>query len=105
MMQACYFPDPLPVEFRPVDTVYSGGRRGIHICSVIDYPIKTLSFQTTHNLKIMAAAICEICSHLEEKNVQYNLMITDSGKKILLFLQVSLFKAWRFFLPPSTGDI
>ncbi|EOY25553.1 Mannose-1-phosphate guanylyltransferase, putative isoform 4 [Theobroma cacao] len=87
--QACYFPDPLPVEFRPVDTVYSGGRRGIHICSVIDYPIKTLSFQTTHNLKIMAAAICEICSHLEEKNVQYNLMITDSGKKILLFLQRS----------------
>ncbi|XP_022723553.1 GDP-L-galactose phosphorylase 1-like isoform X2 [Durio zibethinus] len=85
--QACYFSDPLPVEFRPVDTLLSGGRRGIHICSVIDYPIKTISFQTTRNLKIMAVAISEICSHLEEKNVQYNLMISDSGKKIFLFLQ------------------
>ncbi|XP_022723554.1 GDP-L-galactose phosphorylase 2-like isoform X3 [Durio zibethinus] len=73
--------------FRPVDTLLSGGRRGIHICSVIDYPIKTISFQTTRNLKIMAVAISEICSHLEEKNVQYNLMISDSGKKIFLFLQ------------------
>ncbi|XVE89388.1 hypothetical protein DITRI_Ditri19aG0197700 [Diplodiscus trichospermus] len=87
--QAFYFPDPLPVEFRPVDTFFSGGKRGIHVCSVIDYPIKTISFETTLNLKMMAAAVSEICSHLEEKNVQYNLMISDSGKKIFLFLQRS----------------
>ncbi|XP_039054098.1 GDP-L-galactose phosphorylase 1-like isoform X1 [Hibiscus syriacus] len=85
--EACYLPHPLPVEFRPVSTFFGGGRRGIHICSIIDYPIKTLSFTTTHNLKILAAAISEICSHLEEKNVQYNLMISDSGKRVFLFLQ------------------
>lgn len=89
IMQAFYVPDTLPVEFRPVDTFFSGGRRGLHMCSIVDYPIKTISFQTTCNLKIMAAAISEICSHLEERNVQYNLMISDSGKEIFLFLQVS----------------
>ncbi|TYI80921.1 hypothetical protein E1A91_D05G119500v1 [Gossypium mustelinum] len=86
--EACYFPHPLPVEFRPAGTLFgASGRRGIHICSIIDYPIKTLSFQTTQNLKILAAAISEICFQLEEKNIQYNLMISDSGKKIFLFLQ------------------
>ncbi|OMO73789.1 hypothetical protein COLO4_26862 [Corchorus olitorius] len=87
--QACYFPDPLPVEFRPVDIFFSGGRRAIRICSIIDYPIKTISFHTTCDLKIMAMAISEICSHLDEKNIQYNLMISDSGKTIFLFLQRS----------------
>lgn len=92
MLQACYFPHPLPVEFRPAGTLFgASGRRGIHICSIIDYPIKTLSFQTTQNLKILAAAISEICFQLEEKNIQYNLMISDSGKKSFLFLQVSKF--------------
>ncbi|XVF75025.1 hypothetical protein PTKIN_Ptkin13bG0155900 [Pterospermum kingtungense] len=88
--QAFYFPDPLPVEFRPVGTFFNGGRRGLRMCSVVDYPVKTISFQTTCNLKIMAVAISEICSHLEEKNVKYNLMISDSGKKIFLFLQRSV---------------
>ncbi|KAK8488130.1 hypothetical protein V6N11_029883 [Hibiscus sabdariffa] len=85
--EACYLPHPLPVEFRPVSTFFGGGRRGIHICSITDYPIKTLSFKTTHNLKILAAVISEICFHLEEKDIQYNLMISDSGKRIFLFLQ------------------
>ncbi|PPD96400.1 hypothetical protein GOBAR_DD06563 [Gossypium barbadense] len=33
-------------------------------------------------------AISVICFQLEEKNIQYNLMISDSGKKSFLFLQV-----------------
>ncbi|GMI81915.1 VITAMIN C DEFECTIVE 5 [Hibiscus trionum] len=85
--EAFYLPHPLPVELQPVSTFFGSGRRGIQICSIIDYPIKTLSFKTTHNLKILAAAISEICFHLDEKNVQYNLMISDSGKRIFLFLQ------------------
>ncbi|PPD74414.1 hypothetical protein GOBAR_DD28648 [Gossypium barbadense] len=32
-------------------------------------------------------AISVICFQLEEKNIQYNLMISDSGKKSFLFLQ------------------
>ncbi|XP_024047068.1 GDP-L-galactose phosphorylase 1 isoform X2 [Citrus clementina] len=88
--QACYFPDHLPVELMPIDTFFSDGQRGIYISTLIDYPIKTILFEYTHNNRIiMMEAISEICSSLREKNISYNLLISDCGKRIFLFLQKS----------------
>ncbi|XP_031249525.1 GDP-L-galactose phosphorylase 2-like isoform X1 [Pistacia vera] len=85
--QGCYFPNHLPVELMHVDTFFSDGQKGIRISTVTDYPIKTLLFEHTCNIKIMVELISEICSHLQEKNIPHNLLISDHGKKIFLFFQ------------------
>ncbi|KAJ4702976.1 GDP-L-galactose phosphorylase 1 [Melia azedarach] len=85
--QACYFPDHLPVELMAIDTFFSGGQRGIHVSTVINYPIKTLLFEYTHNTKMAMEVISEICSYLREKHIPHNLLISGCGKKIFLFLQ------------------
>ncbi|XP_057995843.1 GDP-L-galactose phosphorylase 1 isoform X2 [Hevea brasiliensis] len=85
--QACYFPDLLPVEHMPVDILFDAGQKGIHISTVIDYPIKTLLFASNCNFKIMVEVLAETCSCLLDKDIPYNLMISDCGKKVFLFLQ------------------
>lgn len=88
MMQACYFPSPLPVELTPVDTLFHEGQRGMRISAVTDFPIKTLLFESNKKFKRMVEVLVEICCQLQEKSIPYNLLISDSGKKIFLFLQV-----------------
>lgn len=111
--QACYFPSPLPVELTPVDTFFRDGRRGMCISAVTDYPIKTLLFESNQKSKIMVEVLVEICSCLQEKSIPYNLLISDSGKKIFLFLQLRklansrTLSAWEcggYFLFKSTSE-
>lgn len=74
----------------PVDTLFGDGKEGTHISMVIDYPIKALLFErkSNCNFKIVLEVLAEICSFLQDKSIPYNLLITDCGKKIFLFLQV-----------------
>jgi GDP-L-galactose phosphorylase len=88
-MQACYFPSPLSVELTPVDTFYCDGWRGMRISAVTDYPIKTLLFEGNQKFKRMLEVLVEICYRLQEKSIPYNLLISDCGAKIFLFLQVT----------------
>ncbi|KAL5773852.1 hypothetical protein ACOSP7_011409 [Xanthoceras sorbifolium] len=85
--QACYFPDHLPVELMAVDNFFADERTGISISAVMDYPIKALLLECTYNIKMMVEIMSETCSYLEEKNIPYNILISDCGKKIFLFLQ------------------
>ncbi|XP_048228680.1 GDP-L-galactose phosphorylase 1 isoform X2 [Ricinus communis] len=85
---ACYFPELLAVEHMPVDTLFKNGHGGICISTVLDYPIKTIVFESNCNLKILVEVLAEICALLVDKGILYNLMISDRGKKIFLFLQV-----------------
>lgn len=89
-MQACYFQIPLPVEFMPSDTFFGDGQEEIRISSVADYPIKTLIFESNH-FKLMLEVVAEICSCLRGKLILYNLLISDHGRKIFLFLRVNSF--------------
>lgn len=86
--QACYFPDLLPVECMPVDIIFGDGRGGIRVSAVMDYPIKTLLFESNCNFKIMVEVLAETCSFLLDKGIPSKLMISDRGQKIFLFLQV-----------------
>lgn len=86
--EACYFPSPLPVELTPVDTFFHEGQRGMRISAVTDFPIKTLLFESNKKFKRMVEVLVEICCQLQEKSIPYNLLISDSGKKIFLFLQM-----------------
>ncbi|XP_050370020.1 GDP-L-galactose phosphorylase 1-like [Argentina anserina] len=84
--QACYFQSPLPVEFMPSDTLFIDGQKKMCISSVVDYPIKTLVFESNH-FEPMLEVVAEICSCLQGKLILYNLLVSDNGRKIFLFLQ------------------
>lgn len=86
--EACYFPSPLSVELTPVDTFYCDEWRGMRISAVTDYPIKTLLFEGNQKFKRMLEVLVEICYRLQEKSIPYNLLISDCGAKIFLFLQM-----------------
>ncbi|KAL5577400.1 hypothetical protein UlMin_019099 [Ulmus minor] len=110
--QACYFPNPLAVELMPVDVIFGNMRGGLCVSVVKEYPIKTLIFKSTQNLKIMTEVLVETCSCLQEKCISYNLLISDCGKKIFLFLQQKLknscsLSAWEcggYFLFKSRSE-
>uniref|UniRef100_A0A1D1XSW9 GDP-L-galactose phosphorylase 1 n=1 Tax=Anthurium amnicola TaxID=1678845 RepID=A0A1D1XSW9_9ARAE len=84
--QACYFPNPLPVELMPIISFF-GEEKGIQICELADYPIKTLVF-SGKQLKSLVGVVSVICSHLESQSIPFNLLISDCGTKIFLFPQV-----------------
>ncbi|POO00991.1 GDP-L-galactose/GDP-D-glucose phosphorylase [Trema orientale] len=85
--QACYFPNPLAVELMPVDTIFGDLRTWMRISVVTDYPIKTLLLESNQKFKMMMEVLVKICSFLQEMSISYNLLISDCGKKIFLFLQ------------------
>lgn len=72
----------------PVDILIDAGQKGIQISTVIDYPIKTLLFESNCNIRMMVEIVSETTRYLLDKEIPYNLMISDCGKKVFLFLQV-----------------
>lgn len=86
--QACYFPNPFPVELMPVVTFFAG-EEGICISELADYPIKTLVF-SSNKPKSLVAIVSWICFHLEELSTPFSLVISDCGMKIFLFPQVQV---------------
>lgn len=86
--QANFFENALPVELLELAPVYSNVLdKGVHICEVTGYPLKTLVFTSNENLKLLITVIMEICCVLEERNAVFSLLITDCGRKIFLFPQ------------------
>ncbi|KAM7271655.1 hypothetical protein ACFE04_030869 [Oxalis oulophora] len=85
--QACYFSNLLPVELMPRDTFFNDAEKGVRISSMRDYPIKTLIFESTIQTKAMIEIISELCAKIQSMNVPYNLLISECGKNIFLFLQ------------------
>lgn len=86
----------------PVVTLWDNGLGGTRICSLIDYPIKALLFESKSNVKVSVEVLAEICSCLQGKNIPYSFLISDCGKRIFLFPQVNCptvsFQALRVLL-------
>lgn len=89
LFQACYFANPLPVENVPAVSITGDWQEGwIHICEVLDYPIKALLFKGNGNFRMLAAVVAEICSSLLDHNTPFSLLISECGMQIFLFPQV-----------------
>ncbi|CAA6669924.1 unnamed protein product [Spirodela intermedia] len=86
--QACYFPNPFPVEFTPIIPFF-GEEGGIQIYELADYPTKALVFIGKEH-QSLARKVSEICSHLERENTQFSLLVSDFGLKVFLFPQVNI---------------
>ncbi|KAG9439145.1 hypothetical protein H6P81_019310 [Aristolochia fimbriata] len=99
--QACYFSNPLPVEcvpLKPISGVWQ--EKGIHIGELEGYPLKTLSFKSKGNLQVLVTVVSKICSFLQEQKKAFNLLLSNCGTQVFLFLQVdhsspSTLSAWE----------
>ena len=87
--QAGYFANPLPVELLPTVSVYGCmDNEGINIFELADYPLKALLFMS-QNLELLVGLVAEICFALQQDNVVFNLLVSDSATKVFLFPQVN----------------
>ncbi|KAK4744199.1 hypothetical protein SAY87_010511 [Trapa incisa] len=95
--EACYFPNPLAVELMPVEVFFRDEKTGIQICDVLDYPIKTILFESRHNLRALVDTISQVSSKLLELKITYSILVSDHGRKIYMFLQANpcTLSAWE----------
>ncbi|XP_020271055.1 GDP-L-galactose phosphorylase 2-like [Asparagus officinalis] len=86
--QAFYLPMLLPAEKAITDTVTTLGN-GVRVLRLVNYPVKGIAFECGDNSSIqdLAATISNACIYLQDNNHPYNVLISDLGKRVFLFLQ------------------
>lgn len=90
-VQACHFANNLAVELMPTISVFDGlNDEGIGIFEILNYPLKTMMFacEKKNDFGFFIEVVSEICSCLLHQDVGFNLLISDSGRKVFLFFQV-----------------
>ncbi|XP_031490552.1 GDP-L-galactose phosphorylase 1-like [Nymphaea colorata] len=85
--QAYYLNVPFPVEKAPARLVAEKIKNGVKIYELCDYPVRGLVFEGGKNLSDLSDEVSTCCIWLQNNNIPYNLLISDSGKRIFLFPQ------------------
>ncbi|XP_042485477.1 GDP-L-galactose phosphorylase 2-like [Macadamia integrifolia] len=84
--QAYYFAMPFPIEKAPSRkiTTFHGG---VKISELLNYPVRGLVFEGGNTLPDLSNAVSGCCICLQDNNIPYNVLISDSGRRIFLFPQ------------------
>ncbi|KAJ0042880.1 hypothetical protein Pint_18614 [Pistacia integerrima] len=91
--QAYYLPLPFPVEKAPTSrivTVKGLQDRGVMVSELMNYPVRGLVFEGGKSVQDLSNAVASSCIFLQNNNIPFNVLISDSGRRIFLFLQVIL---------------
>lgn len=83
--QAYYLAVPFPIEktsTRKITTLTGG----IEISQLLNYPVRGLVFEGS-SLEKLSAAVADACICLQINNIPYNVLISDSGRRIFLLPQ------------------
>lgn len=94
--EACHFANDLAVELMPTISVFDGlTDEGIGIFEIVNYPLKTMMFtyEKKNDFGFFIDVVSKICSCLQHQNVGFNLLISDSGRKVFMFFQVGISSA------------
>ncbi|EPS59998.1 hypothetical protein M569_14805, partial [Genlisea aurea] len=84
--QAYYLAIPFPVERAPSKKI-AATATGVKISHVSNYPVRSLVFEGGDALEDLSNVVSDSCICLQEHNIPYNVLISDSGKRIFLFPQ------------------
>lgn len=95
IFQAYYLAVSLPIEKAPTKKItdFNGG---VTISEILKYPVRGLVFEGGCSLEDLSNAISDSCICLQNNNIPYNVLISDSGKRIFLLPQVK--KTYYFLL-------
>ncbi|WOL02364.1 hypothetical protein Cni_G11083 [Canna indica] len=88
--QAYYLAVPFPVEKAPTEKIpiaEGQSKGGVKVSRLMNYPVRGLVYEGGNNLKDLADVVANSCIWLQTNNVPFNVLISDSGRKVFLFPQ------------------
>ncbi|CAK9172128.1 unnamed protein product [Ilex paraguariensis] len=88
--QAYYLSVPFPVEKAPTQRIITGkGLRdgAVVVSQLLNYPVRGLVFEGGNTMRDLCDAIANSCICLQNRNIPFNVLISDCGKRIFLFPQ------------------
>lgn len=65
--------------------------RGVIVSRLSNFPVRGFVFEGGNTMQCLSDSVASACIYLQNNNIPYNVLIADSGNKIFLFPQVSLF--------------
>lgn len=101
IFQAYYLAVSLPIEKAPTKKItdFNGG---VTISEILKYPVRGLVFEGGCSLEDLSNAVSDSCICLQNNNIPYNVLISDSGKRIFLLPQVkklaTFFSSYMLYL-------
>ncbi|KAI3673821.1 hypothetical protein L6452_39951 [Arctium lappa] len=84
--QAYYLAVSLPIEKAPIRKI-TNFNGGVTISEILKYPVRGLVFEGGYSLENLSNAVSDSCICLQDNNIPYNVLISDSGKRIFLLPQ------------------
>lgn len=90
--QAYYLSVPFPVEKAPMWKILAKkglGGAGVIVSKLLNYPVRGFAFEGGNGSTIrdLSDAVVNSCISLQNKNIPFNILIAQCGKKIFLFPQ------------------
>lgn len=79
----------LPAEKAAAETIATL-KSGVRILRLLSYPIKGIVFEhsESNSMQGLVDAVSNACMYLQENNHPFNVLVSDLGKRVFLFLQV-----------------
>ncbi|KAM7492728.1 hypothetical protein LguiA_035649 [Lonicera macranthoides] len=84
--QAYYLAVSFPIEKAPTGKTTTLDD-GINVSELLNYPVRGLVFEGSSTLEDLSNAVSDACICLQENNIPYNVLISDSGRRIFLLPQ------------------
>lgn len=84
--QAYYLAVQFPIEKAPTRKItdFNGG---VVISEILNYPVRGLVFEGGYSLEDLSNAVSDSCTCLQDNNIPYNVLISDSGRRVFLLPQ------------------
>ncbi|XP_022846021.1 GDP-L-galactose phosphorylase 2-like [Olea europaea var. sylvestris] len=84
--QAYYLAVPFPIEKASTGKITTT-HCGVKISNILNYPVRGLVFEGGNTLEGLSNVVSDSCICLQDNNIPYNILISDSGRRIFLFPQ------------------
>ena len=84
--QAYYLAVPFPIEKAATKKI-TDVNNGVEIYEILNYPVRGLVFEGGNSLKDLSSSVADTCICLQDHNIPYNVLISDSGKRIFILPQ------------------
>jgi GDP-L-galactose phosphorylase len=76
-----------PVEKAPTEEL-TVLRNGVTVSQLVQYPVNGFVFQGGTSLDDLSRVVSNACIFLQENNTPFNVLISESGRRVFLLLQV-----------------
>ncbi|CAL0327758.1 unnamed protein product [Lupinus luteus] len=90
--QAYYLAAPFPVEKAEKQIIaLDKGKcpQGLSVSQLVNYPVRGLVFEGGNTIRDLSDTVANSLVFLQNNNIPFNVLISDCGKKIYLFSQIS----------------